>query len=119
MIAFMMTVNMIPPKMTAFKMKNPMTEKQGLSKGWVWLQGAPGGVLRNRHDTYKAAEDMMASLGDQYSQFLPPSQVLFQPFLPMGCCRAGEGEKVAGSKHHLLVPVTRQVTTLLHLVILS
>ncbi len=37
-------------------------------------QAAKGGCLRNRHETYKAAEDMMASLGDQYSQFLPPSQ---------------------------------------------
>lgn len=49
-------------------------------QGVAWLQGAPGGVLRNRHDTYKAAEDMMASLGDQYSQFLPPSQVLLPAF---------------------------------------
>ncbi|KAL3145262.1 hypothetical protein ABBQ32_001001 [Trebouxia sp. C0010 RCD-2024] len=38
------------------------------------FKGAPGGVLRNRHETYKAAEEMMASLGDRYSQFLPPSQ---------------------------------------------
>lgn len=43
--------------------------------GGELLQGAPGGVLRNRHETYKAAEEMMASLGDRYSQFLPPSQV--------------------------------------------
>lgn len=38
------------------------------------FKAAEGGCLRNRHQTYKAAEDMMASLGDQYSQFLPPSQ---------------------------------------------
>jgi len=38
------------------------------------VQAAKGGCLRNRHETYKAAEDMMASLGDRYSQFLPPSQ---------------------------------------------
>lgn len=62
-----------------------------LSKGWAVLQGATGGVLRNRHETYKAAEDMMASLGDQYSQFLPPSQVPSPAFGPSrgGCCRRG------------------------------
>lgn len=76
-----------------FKVMNPMTERQGFSRGWVHLQGAPGGVLRNRHDTYKAAEDMMASLGDQYSQFLPPSQVLSSQCLPVVCLgRAGVAE---------------------------
>ena len=38
-------------------------------------QEAKGGCLHNRMETYTAAEHMMASLGDQWSQFLPPSQV--------------------------------------------
>lgn len=38
------------------------------------FKAAKGGCLHSRHETYKAAEEMMASLGDQYSQFLPPSQ---------------------------------------------
>ena len=48
----------------------PVVENESACMG----QAAEGGCLRNRHQTYKAAEDMMASLGDQYSQFLPPSQ---------------------------------------------
>ena len=39
------------------------------------MQAAKHGCLHNRLETYTAAEHMMASLGDQYSQFLPPSQV--------------------------------------------
>ena len=34
---------------------------------------ASGGVLRTKHETYSAAERMISTLGDRWSEFLPPS----------------------------------------------
>lgn len=34
---------------------------------------ASGGVLRTKSDTYAAASRMIATLGDRWSEFLPPS----------------------------------------------
>ena len=34
---------------------------------------ASGGVLRTKHETYGAAERMIGTLGDRWSEFLPPS----------------------------------------------
>ena len=34
---------------------------------------ASGGVLRTKHETYAAAERMIGTLGDRWSEFLPPS----------------------------------------------
>ena len=53
---------------------SPTQTWQGLMQQTL-LQGA-GGCMHNKAVTYKALRSMLASLGDPYTEFLWPSQVL-------------------------------------------